>query len=102
MSDPLDAPFMKKAGMVQENHSVICAGCGRGFVKNNDLLRHWRVPIPCQVDNCMETFRDDKLQVYLNHHRRMHSVNGLLPLSQAQVESYFHGAHQTGRCQSCD
>jgi len=74
------------------SRDITCPGCGKKYAKDSDFLRHWRVPIPCQIPNCLKTFRDDKRRAYLNHHASEHRNDEQNELSQAKLESYFYGS----------
>jgi uncharacterized C2H2 Zn-finger protein len=81
------------AGYYVAGKEIHCLGCGKMFKKEFDFRRHWRVPISCQVPDCTKTFRDDKLQGYLNHHAEKHNIGVLTEYTQAQLQTYFYGTH---------
>ena len=79
------------------SRDITCPGCGKKYAKEYDFLRHWRVPIPCQISNCLKTFRDDKRRAYLNHHVSEHRNDEQNELTQAELELYFHGSTGSSR-----
>ncbi|KIW31893.1 uncharacterized protein PV07_03481 [Cladophialophora immunda] len=66
-----------------------CPGCMKTFKRESELHRHWRLPIPCQMPGCTQTFRDDKLKSFISHHATKHSVDGQETLDQGQLEDCF-------------
>jgi hypothetical protein len=104
MPDQFDAPSMDETGVGMAIHSpsgeLNCPGCGKKYAKDSDFLRHWRVPIPCQMPNCLKTFRDDKRRAYLNHHASEHRNDEQNGLTQAKLESYFYGSTDSS-CYDC-
>ena len=97
MSNHFGASFTKRvelgAGYSVVGKEIQCLSCGKMFKKEFDFRRHWRLPISCQVLDCTKTFRDDKLQGYLNHHAEMHSIDGRTEYTQPQLQTYFCGTH---------